>query len=170
VVLSLTFPEVGGEPDLAVMPRSSDGRDLGAMAKGVSSEIQARVAALSGIAASALGLMRDGKEMPSGMAAFDAAYHVVALPGAFGNAPIGTGLAGRILKWPADAVAAHSILAWRDPFGLHVQVRLPGAANWATICYVVEIGEELCGRVPAGRSMGGPRGVVDRVAGWFLGR
>lgn len=170
VVLALRFPQLAGEPDFGVLPRKGDRGDFGGMAARISPEMQKKIEVFSGTAAGAIALMRDGKEMPSGEAGFDAAYRVMALPGVFREGPVGVGLGEKIMKWPADAVAAHSILAWRDPFGLHVQARLPGAANWGTICYGVEIGEELADRIPAGRLSGEPRGVADRAATWFLGR
>jgi hypothetical protein len=162
VVLGLGFPEMAGEVDVVVLPRRLARKDSEVM-MAASPEIQERVAAFSGMAVSEIALMRDGREMPSGLTEFDAAYHVLTMPGESWQTPIDAGLAKRFLKWPRDAIAPHSIVVWRDAFGLHVQARLPGPANWATICYVVELGEDVCGRVPAGKMTGTPKGLLERI-------
>lgn len=170
VVLGIRFLELAGEPDVALFPRGAGGRDVAAMSSGISAELKAKVAAFSALAAGAMELMRSGKEVPSGVAEFDMRYRLIVLPGRVQGGLVTEELAGRILQWPAATVPAHSILAWRDPFGFHVQLRLPAPANWATICNALGIAEDLAARVPAGAMMTAPRGVVDRVLAWFAER
>jgi hypothetical protein len=76
------------------------------------------------------------QEYPTGLAAFDAAYEVL-------GKPLDPALAARLLDWPAEAIAAHSVLAWRDASGLHFNVRLPAPPNWATVTYAAGIAEKL---------------------------
>jgi hypothetical protein len=166
--LSLRFPELAGEPDVALFPRSA-GRDFGVKLRGVSPDVQAKVAAISGITASAIRLMREGRECPSGFAAFDKTYQVSCL-GVSWQPPVNVRLAERILSWPNDAVGLHTLLAWRDPRGFCVEVRLPAPPNWATICYVVSLAEDLCARLPAGRAVEPPKGIVDQVVMGILSR
>ena len=131
-------------------------------------DVQARVAAFGGTATSAVGFFRDARELPSGLPAFDAAYQVLAFPQRVRQSPIDAALAERVLRWPADAVAAHSVLAWRDPFGFHFQARLPGAPNWASITYFLDLAEGLCARLPAPVPTPPPQGFVDRLVARFL--
>src|SRR5690242_11856751 len=165
--LSLRFPELAGEPDVAVLPRNAGGRDFAP--RGVSPELQARVEAYSGLAASAIRLLQEGKETPSGVATFDAAYRVLRL-GVSWQPLVDAKLAERIIAWPTEAYALHALLAWRDPFGFHVHARLPAPPNWATICYVVELAEDLCARLPAGKIAGPPKGMVDQFLAGILSR
>ena len=169
VRLALRFPSLGGEVDLAVLPREPERQDSRQITPHRSLEVWARVAAFSGTAASAVGFFRDARELPSGLPAFDTAYEVLALPGQSGRPPVDPALAQRILHWPADAIAPHSVLAWRDPFGLHLQARLPATPNVATVLYLVSLGEDLCPRVPAPAVPPAPRGFVDRLVARLLG-
>jgi hypothetical protein len=166
--VSLRFPELGGEPDVALFPRSA-GRDYGVKLRGVSLDVQAKVAAISGITASAIRLMREGKESLSGFAPFDKAYQVSFL-GVSWQPLVDARLAERIISWPNDAVGLHTLLAWRDPLGFCVEARLPAPPNWATICYVVSLAEDLCVRLPGGRTVGPPRGIVDQLVVGILNR
>ncbi len=129
VRLGLRFPSLGGEPDLAVLPRDSNGHGSALLGSAIMPEAESRVAAFSGLAARAVGFFRDAGELPSGVAAFDAAYQVLVLPRQIRQPPVDPTLADRILHWPADAVAPHSVLAWRDPYAFHVQARLARAAE-----------------------------------------
>ena len=166
--LTLRFPELAGEPDVAVIPRRLV-RDSGLVMRGLPVEVQARVAALSGLAASAIRLLREGKETPSAMVDFDKAYQVLCL-GVTWQPPVDVKLAERIVTWPTEAYALRALLAWRDPFGFHVEARLPAPANWATICYVAGLAEDLCARLPAGKMPGAPKGMVDELLARVLGR
>lgn len=165
--LSLRFPELAGEPDVAVLPRSAAGRDFAP--RGIAPEMQARVEAFSGLGASAIRLLEQGKETPSGVAAFDAAYRVLRL-GVSWQPLVDAKLAERIIAWPTEAYALHAMLAWRDPFGFHMQARLPAPPNWATICYVVELADDLCARLPAGKMAGPPKGILDQFLAGILSR
>jgi hypothetical protein len=83
------------------------------------------VARFSEVAAEAIELLQAGREFPSGLSAFDAAYQVLVLPQRIAQSPVDAALAERILHWPEDTVTPHSLLVWRDPSGLHFQARLP---------------------------------------------
>jgi hypothetical protein len=165
--LSLRFSELAGEPDVAVLPRNAGGRDFAP--RGVPPKLKARVEAYSGLAASAIRLLEEGKETPSGEAKFDAAYRVVRL-GVSWQPLVDAKLAERIMAWPSEAYALHALLAWRDPFGFHIHARLPAPPNWATICYVVELADDLCARLPAGKMAGPPKGIVDQFLAGILSR
>ena len=112
--------------------------------------------------ASAVEFSRNARELPSGYPALDNAYQVWALPDQIQQSPLDATLVDRVLHWPASAVAPHSVLTWRDPFGLHVEARLAGPANWATVSYFVALAEDLCAGLP------GP--LVPTQSPKFLGR
>ena len=160
--LNMRFPGLGGETDLAIVPR--DGKSLFTAA--VPAGVEAGIARFSGTLAGAARFLREAHEVPSGVAEFDAAYEVRVRGD--GLAPVDAALAGRILDRPADAVAVHSMIAWRDPFGFHCNARLAGPPEWAIVDWLVEVGEECAGRLPAAVSGAAPTGLVDRVVGWFL--
>lgn len=166
--LAVRFPELAGDPDVAILPRGKARGESLDMQSRFSQDLQARVAAVSGLAASALRLWLEGKETPSGVAAFDEAYRVLRLDVSW-QPLVDAKLAERIVTWPTDAYALHAMLAWRDPFGFHVEARLPAPANWATICYVVELAEDLSLRLPAGKMPGPPKGILDELLARFLG-
>jgi len=166
--LSVRFPELAGEPDVLIMPRATS-RDSGVKMRGVSQETQAKVAAFSGLAASAIRLLREGRETSTGCAAFDQAYQLSTL-GVSWQPLVDARLAERMVSWPAGAVALHTLLAWRDPFGFYIEARLPAPPNWATICYLVGLAEELCARLPAGRSVEPPKNMVDRLIMAVMGK
>ncbi len=160
--LVLRFPTLGGEMDFAVLPRELGDSGSKLVGGDVSPAVETRVANFSGVAAEAVAFLRDARDLPSGVAAFDAAYRVSALP-QVQHSPIEPGLAKRILDWPGEAIHPHSVLAWRDPFGLVFEARLPAPANWATVSYLVTLGEELCERVPVSEISTAPRTLVDRL-------
>ena len=119
------------------------------------------------MAARAVGFFREAGELPSGVAAFDAGYQVQVLPSQIRQPPVDPSLADRILHWPADAVAPHSVLAWRDPYAFHVQARLPGPPNWAAVSYFVALADDFIARVlPSVTSS--PPGFIDRLIDRFL--
>ena len=169
VRLGLRVPTLGGEVDLAVLPRNLDGRGAAFPAASISPEAQARVAAISGTAASALGFCRAARELPSGLTAFDTAYQVLALPHQIRQPPIDAPLAERYVHWPVGAVAPHSVLAWRDPFGFHLQARLPAPANWVTVSYFLALAEDFCARLPSAATSPAPAGFLDRLIARFVG-
>jgi len=155
--IAMRFPTLGGEVDFGVFPRTLP------LDQAIPMGTDARLAAFSNTAASAAGLSRDAREVPSGLPAFDAAYQVLGAARQITKPPVDPDLAARILHWPAGAVAAHSVLAWRDPFALEFQVRLPGPPNWATVAYTVTLGEDLSARLPSPVAMATPPKFVDRM-------
>lgn len=159
--LDLRFPALGGETDIVILPRGG-----GPLPSALPAAIEARIAKFSGTLAGAARFLRDAHEVPSGVVAFDAAYEVRAKQDACPT--VDAGLAERILSWPADAVAPHSMVAWRDPFGFHLNARLPGPPNWATVAWLASVGEECTARLPAVVAMPPPSGWVDRVIAGFL--
>jgi hypothetical protein len=163
VGLNLRFPTLGGDADLAVRPRDDKGKGAAPLGPGMPPGLESRVAAWSGTLASIIGLYRDAQEVPSGLPAFDAAYQVLVLPRQFRRPPLDPGLAERFLHWPPDAIAPHSVRAWRDPFGFKLQARLPATPNWATVSYFLTLAEDFCSRLPAPITSPAPRGFVDRI-------
>jgi hypothetical protein len=107
--------------------------------------------------------------VPSGLAAFDAVYQVLAGPDYLHQPPVDASLAQRLLIFPADAIPPRSVLAWRDPFGFQMQARLPAPANWATVCHLVTVAEELCIRMPRPVTSLDAPPLIDRVIGRILG-
>jgi hypothetical protein len=127
------------------------------------------VAAFSGAIGSAWSFFRTRKSSRAGsLAAFDARYEVLVLPKQIQKQPVDAALGQRALSWPADAIAPHSMLAWRDPFGLHMQARLPGPPNWSRVSYFASLAEDLCARVPAPQSLPAPPTLFDRAVGRIL--
>jgi hypothetical protein len=163
VRLGLRFPILAGETDLTVMPRDPTGHNSPPLGGAVASEVQARLAAFSAAGAGAIGFFQSAREFPSGLRAFDEVYQVLALPRQIRHAPLDPALAERILHWPADAIAPHSVLVWRDPFGLYLQARLPATPNWATVSYFLALAEDFCVRLPAPEVSPAPRGFLDRL-------
>lgn len=163
VTLGLVFPTLGGEVDFSVMPREA-GTNLAAVPIGeASSKIQAGVRTFSGILASELEFFRNAKEFPSGLPEFDTAYRILALPQQFRESPLNAVLGSQILRWPTGAISPHSLLGWRDPFGVHVKARLLAPANWATVSHLIFVAEELSTRLPGPLPSRAPRTFLDRV-------
>ena len=160
--LTLRFPSLAGEVDVALVPR--DPKHAPAfLAPHLGLEAQNKVAAFSGTAASALGFFREARELPTRVPEFDSTYQLLALPGRVANSPVDAALAQRLLHWPADALAPHSLLAWRDPFGFHFHARPPSAPDWPTITYFLSLAEDLASRLPAPSGSSAPRGLVDSM-------
>ena len=168
VRLGLRFPALGGVPDMAILPRERGPRDLSALASQVTPEGLAKIAKFSGTTAEVAELLKDAPESPSGLADFDGAYRVATSKDQFRAPLVDSTLAKRILEWPPDTVKAHSVLAWRDPFGLHFQARLPGPPNWGTVSYFLELAEVLIARIPAGTVPSETHEIVDKLAEKFL--
>ena len=167
VRLNLRFPALGGETDLAVLPREVAGRGAGLSKSAKPLEAASRVAAVSGAAANTIRLLLN-REIPSGCAAFDAAYQVFASPGQTKQPPVDVALAARVLHWPATAIAPHSMLAWRDFFGLQLQARLPGPPNWETVSYFLAWAEDFAARLPPPVMSTAQPTLVDRLATRWL--
>lgn len=163
VRLGITFPALAGKPDFAIEPRETGSKSLSSLASAMPTSVDARMAAFSEALASEAEFFREAQELPTGVAAFDAAYQLLAL-GHLRESLITPALAQRVLAWPPDAVQPHSMLAWRDPFGLHLQARLPGPPNWQSVSYLVSLGEELASHLPAPISAPPPHTLMDRVA------
>jgi hypothetical protein len=175
VETKLRIPVLGGELDLAMLPR--DSAAPGPASKPASFQaippatelaiepaVEARVAAFSGTAAGAIHFFQESREAPSGDANFDSAYRVLTLSPNASHPLVDAELAKRMLRWPADAITPHSLLAWRDPFGFHFLARLPAPPNWPTVSYFTSLAEEFSACVPAPEISRGPVGVVDRIA------
>lgn len=163
VALNLLFPTLAGEADLSIEPRETQGR--GTMMRGptIPPDAVSRIATMSRAAAGAVRLLRDSREFPSGRAAFDAAYQVLARPERVRQLPVDPVLAARILDWPAGAVAPHSMLVWRDPFGLQFQARLPAPPNWTTVSYLLGLADDVIARIPPAAPVPDPPGILDRL-------
>lgn len=167
-LLALKIPMLAGGVDFGIVPRDAQW-SAGAMGRvAIPAVAEERIAAFSGTAASALEFLREAQEMPSGVAEFDAAYRILALPEKTGHPLVEASLAEKILRWPAGGAVLNSFLAWRDPFGLHCQARLSAPPDWATVTYFLAVAEQLSARIPASSSSPERRGVVDRLVGRFL--
>jgi hypothetical protein len=180
VETALRIPVLGGTVDLAILPRDSPSHTSPtnptsqspanqlANLQAIPPGLEARVAAFSGTAAEAIRFFQESKELPSGDADFDSAYRVLMLSPDTAHSLVDAALAKRMLHWPADAITPHALLAWRDPFGFHLQARLPAPPNWPTVSYLASLADAFSARVPAPGIPAGPVGVVDRIAARFL--
>jgi hypothetical protein len=171
--LHVLFPSLAGKEDFAILPRDANDRSGGPLLKSpllksplVKSELpvtaQARVSAVSPAFGGTVEFFQDAAELPCGLPAFDAAYQILAVPQKF-QQPVDAELAARILRWPEEAIAPHSVLIWRDPFGFHLKVRLPAPANWPTVSYSLSLAEQFALRLPASSVPPTPPSLVDRV-------
>lgn len=163
VALNLLYPTLAGEADLSVEPRDPEG--TGTMMRGpaIPPDAASRIATVSRAAAGAVRLLRESREYPSGLAGFDAAYQVLVRSEQLHQPPVDPVLAGRMLRWPAGAVAPHSILVWRDPFGLQFQARLPAPPNWMTVSYLLNLADDIIARIPPPAPVSEPPGFLDRL-------
>jgi len=168
VRLGMRFASLGGEVDLAVLPRDPQSRGPALVIHALPSGALARVAAFSGTAASAVAFLQDASEVTSGLPDFDAAYRILAVPQRIAPPLLDAALANQILRWPADTIAPHSVLAWRDPFAFHLQARLPATPNWATVSYFVALAEAFVLQLPPPTISRAPRRLVDRLIARFL--
>jgi hypothetical protein len=123
--LELTFPTLGGESDLVVAPRDA--------------KWESTVPTPS---------LREAREYPSGLVDFDAAYKVLAASRQVLRPPLTPALAERFVKWPKNTVAPNPVAAWRDRTGFHVEAHLSKMSNWATIEYLLNLGEDICAQLP----------------------
>ena len=139
--LELRFPTLGGETDVAILPR--DGKPIPRIA--LTPKMEASIARFSRSLASAVHLL-NADEVRTGVADFDAVYEVRARPAT--RPLVDAALAGRILNWPADAVVPHSMAFWRDPFGFNCNAHLPGPPNLATVAWLASIGADCVARLP----------------------
>jgi hypothetical protein len=167
--MALRFPTLAGRTDLAILPREEAGRDIASVAlqlspAAITPQAIAKIEKFSATVAGALEFLKDAVESPSGLDAFDRAYQVLAQKDRTHSLLVDAMLAKRMLDWPADAIAPHSWIAWRDPFGLHVEVRLPGPPNWVTLAHFHELAEALVACVPRVSPAPTPHGLVDRIA------
>jgi len=167
-LLSLRIPMLAGEVDFGIVPRDARWSGGAMQRVAISARAEARIAALSGTAASALEFLRDAQEIPSGVAEFDAAYRILVVPQKIGHVTVEAATAEKILHWPNDAAGLHSLLAWRDPFGFHCQARLTAQPDWTTVAYFLSVAELLSARMPASSFAPERQGVVDRLVGRFL--
>jgi hypothetical protein len=166
--LGVLFAELGGEADFAFLPRQSAKGVPGLQSGAISAPAQAVIGKFSAALASELEFVRDARELSTGLPAFDAAYQVWALPRQFQRPPLDAALAAQLLSWPAEAISPHSVLAWRDRFGLHLEARLPAPANWATVSHLQLVAEQLSNLLPAPVVPAAPPTFLDRVAARFL--
>jgi hypothetical protein len=102
-----------------------------------------------------------------GVPGFDAAYQVMSRQ--ISKPVVDASLADRILHWPADSVAPHSILIWRDRFALHCQARLPAPPNWATVSWFLGIADACASRIPPAVISPVRSSLVDRIIARVLG-
>jgi len=163
VQLMLKFATLGGDTDLALLPR--DGEIPGSPSIGAATPLEAasRVAAISGVLGSAVEFFRHAEELPSGHPEFDARYRILVSPQQFRQPLIDSALAERILQCPSDAIAPHSVLAWRQPFAFEVEARLLGPPNWSTVSWLISLANDLIARVPPVVKSVAPHGFVDRL-------
>jgi hypothetical protein len=161
--LAVRFPMLAGEVDFALVPREPEVHDSALPRPAIPAGVEARLASLSGAAGSAVGFLQNACELPTGDPSFDAAYQVFALPRRGRVPPVNAVLAERMLRWPSGAVAPHSVLVWRDPFGLHCRARLLAPPNWATVSYFLGVAEDCSECVPPGMSLATPPTLLDRM-------
>lgn len=122
--LELTFPTMAGDADLVLAPRDERRTSLVSTPR-----------------------LPEAREFPTGLAEFDSAYKVLAAPGQV-SGPVTPALAQRFVTWPKNAVPPDPVAAWRDQSGFHVEAHLPKMSNWATIEYLLGLGEDMCAQLP----------------------
>ena len=166
--MGLRVPDLAGQIDFAILPRDATDSRSPLLVSGVSPALQQRIAGFSGTLASAIEFFRDAREFPTGMTAFDSGYRVLGNPKTIREAPVDHSMAEKILRWPAEAVPPHTILIWRDPFGLHLVARLPGPANWPAVEHCAGLANDLILRLPAPEISPAPRGFLDRMVARFM--
>jgi len=163
VRLALRFPALGGAADVAVLPRD-EGTHGPILARGpLPPETRQTVARFSGTLAGAVAFHANAREVATGLPAFDTAYQVMVLPELVRAPLVDRALAERLLTWPAGAIPPHSVLAWRDPGGFHLQVRLSMPPNWTTIAHTVAVAEEFSLRIPAPQAAPASQRLLDRL-------
>jgi hypothetical protein len=167
VRLRLRFPMLGGKKDFEIEQRPPRSHGPTSLTPAAPQHMQDRVAALSDVVAAEIGFRQRASEIPTGVPAFDGAYRILALPRML-ESPVDPALARRIFDWPADTVQPHSMLCWRDPYGLHLQVRLPGSPNWETVSYLLVIAEDLVRRLPPPVISPLSRSLIDRIFAPFM--
>lgn len=167
VRLGLLFPMLGGKEDFAIEPRGSGLRASTSLRISATTDAERRVAGLSEVLSREIAFYRQARELSSGSPEFDAAYQILVLPDRAQQSPIGPALAERMLCWPKAAVQAYSIRSWRDPYGVHVQARLPGPPNWAAVSYFVAIAEEMIPHLPPPVPSAPARTLLDRIFAHF---
>ncbi len=164
----LRFPMLGGETDLVILPPNNEEHGTWSLGAAIPPEIQSRIAAFSATLGGIVGFFRDAQELPSGFAAFDSVYKVLALTKHIQQSPIESALAHRILQWPTGTIAPHSVLALRDPFAFEFQARLPGPPNAATVLYFLSLATDLIAQLPPPRPLATPTGLVDGLLSSIL--
>jgi hypothetical protein len=162
VTLNIRFPGSGGPTDFAILPRDSHDQSPMTAVYDFEPEVLEKIARMSGTAAGAIDFLATAIEQATGVKNFDQAYRVSVVPSSDKKPIVDAAFAGRILTWPVDAVAPHSILAWRDIVGMHFRARLPGAPNRATVEYALSLAEELVSRLPPGSPVEA-QGAIDKL-------
>ncbi len=166
--LTIRFPTLGGETDIAITPRDADDQRLRAAARSLTPETGSRIAAISQAFAGAARFAHDAHEVPSGCGEFDQRYEVLVAPQHSGHSIVSAELAKRIVNWPTDALRVYSVVAWRDPFGFVFEARLPGPPNWATVSYFLSLANDLVARLPVAAVPSQERTLVDRAVARLL--
>jgi len=166
--MSLRIPRLAGKPDFALLPRDTHGTGTTGIRPRLSPETENRVAKFSGTLAGAIEFFESAQEFPLGLSSFDAAYSIVGIPGKIREGLVDSRIADKILRWPADAVAPRAVLAWRDPFGLHLTARLPGPGSWGTVTHFVDLAGDLAARLPVPEMLPAPAGFIDRLTARFM--
>ena len=171
VRMEMSFPHLAGKSDFALFPRDPEGGGGRHPLSRVPLGFEARFASLSRLTANEADFLRIAQEISSGCPAFDGSYQVLVIPGRELQGVVDRKLAERLLQWPEGTVKPHSLLAWRDPFGVHFQARLAYQPNWAAVTYLISAGEEICSRLPPPVPVACPQpeGAVDRLIRWLLG-
>ena len=128
VEMVLRFPMLGGETDLAVLPRTGEKHGAQLVTSPLPPAAESRIAAFSRTLASTVGFLEGAQELPTGFPPFDAVYRVLALVRQIDETPVDPALAGRILKWPAgcDHPAFSAGLAG------FLRIRVPGSVAGTT--------------------------------------
>ena len=164
--VGVRFPTLGGEQDLLIEPRAGANK-LKTIEAGAARKAIERVETFSSTAAGFARTMQLESSALAGCPDFDAAYRIAGPPAASGGSLIDPDIARRFLNWPPHAIQPHSLLVWRDPYGLHVQARLPAPPNWAALHHLIDLATDIARRLPRGRPERGKAGVIDRLIDWL---
>jgi hypothetical protein len=166
--LTLHLPGLGGDMDWAVAPRRVPASPVAALVLRRNPGGLGWMVPFSTQAAAIQTFCREAKELPSGLAGFDAEFKVLARNFRPGRPAVGQAQAEAFWHWPPGEQEPLAIVGWRDCLGLHLQARLVAPPTRKVVVHFLELGEGCARELPSPfRSTKGPAG-LDRLVAKLL--